>query len=149
MLRLAATSLCVVLAFMPAVTAGKSPSELFEQTILPIAKSQDRSSCVQCHLAAVDLKDYILPSNEKTFASLRDQGLIDPDDPDKSKILTFIRKGDNDPDKDARLAHEKTRRAEEKALAACGLTPVVKMPRFAKPPSSTLTTTLSRSGRRR
>ncbi|MEO2035054.1 MAG: hypothetical protein ABGZ35_23490 [Planctomycetaceae bacterium] len=118
MLRKAATLICVVLAFVPAVTARESASELFEKTIRPISRSHDRSSCVQCHLAAVDLKDYILPSNEKTFASLRDQGLIDLDSPEKSKILTFIRKGGDDADKDARLAHEKTRRGEEKAFAA-------------------------------
>ncbi len=93
------------------------PLELFEQRIMPIFKSPDPSSCVQCHLAAVDLKDYILPSHEQTFVSLRDQGLIDLEQPENSKILTLIRMGEKDLDKGARLIHEKTRNAEYEAFA--------------------------------
>jgi len=105
----------------PARNAGgaePTPSELFDQRILPIFRSPQPASCVQCHLASVDLKNYILPSQEKTFASLRDQGLIDLNRPENSKILTLIRMGSRDPDKGARLIHEKTRRAESAAFAA-------------------------------
>ena len=99
--------------------AGKpAPLELFEQRIIPIFKSPQPSSCVQCHLAAVGLKDYILPSHEKTFVSLRDQGLIDLDHPEKSKILSLIKMGEKDLDKGARLIHAKTRAAEYEAFAA-------------------------------
>jgi len=48
------------------------------------------SSCSECHLAGVDLKNYIHPTQSKTFASLRKQGLIDVDNPADSKILEFI-----------------------------------------------------------
>src|SRR5215470_20137199 len=72
------------------------PAKVFETRILPIFKSPNPSSCVQCHLAGVDLKDYILPSAEKTFRSLRDQGLIDLAAPEKSKILTLISMGSAD-----------------------------------------------------
>ena len=72
---------------------------------------------MQCHLSSVDLKNYILPSQEKTFASLRDQGLIDLDQPKKSKILTLIGMGEKDLDQGARLIHEKTRQAEYEAFA--------------------------------
>jgi hypothetical protein len=41
----------------------------------------------------VDLKNYILPSHEKTFVSLRDQGLIDLENPADSKILRLIAMG--------------------------------------------------------
>jgi hypothetical protein len=95
-----------------------TPLELFDQRIMPIFRSPQPSSCVQCHLSAVDLKNYILPSQEKTFASLRDQGLIDLKEPEKSKILTLIRMGDKDLDKGARLIHEKIRQAEYEAFAA-------------------------------
>ena len=54
-----------------------SALDVFEQRIMPIFRSTKPSSCVQCHLASVDLKNYILPSSEKTFLSLRDQGLVD------------------------------------------------------------------------
>ena len=90
---------------------------LFEQRILPIFKSADPSSCVQCHLAGVDLKHYIRPTHEETFLSLRDQGLVDFDDPSKSKILTLIRMGEKE-DAGAALIHQKTRRAEYEAFAA-------------------------------
>ena len=85
---------------------------------MPIFKSPQPSSCVQCHLAAVDLKNYILPSLEKTFASLRAQGLVDVAQPEKSKILGLIKMGDKDLDKGEKLIHEKTRQAEYEAFAA-------------------------------
>lgn len=95
-----------------------SPIELFNTRIMPIFRSPQPSSCVQCHLSSVDLKNYILPSHEKTFLSLRDQGLIDIKTPAKSKILTLIRMGDKDQDSGARRIHEKTRKAEYEAFAA-------------------------------
>ena len=52
-----------------------TPEQVFEKRIMPIFKSPNPSSCTQCHLSGVDLKNYILPSSEKTFLSLRDQGL--------------------------------------------------------------------------
>lgn len=90
--------------------------EVFEKRLLPIFKSPDPSSCVQCHLAGVDIKDYILPSHEDTFVSLRDQGLIDLDSPEKSKILALIKMGDADKDVAARV-HQKARDAEYEAFA--------------------------------
>jgi hypothetical protein len=59
----------------PTTGGDPSPQQVFEKRILPIFRSPDPSSCVQCHLAGVELKNYILPSYEKTFQSLRDQGL--------------------------------------------------------------------------
>src|SRR5262245_48639756 len=91
---------------------------LFEQRIVPIFRSPQPSSCVQCHLASVDLKNYILPSSEKTFVSLRDQRLIDLADPEKSKILSLIQRGEQDLDRGAKLIHAKTRQAEFEAFAA-------------------------------
>jgi len=98
--------------------AGPTPQEVFDRRIIPIFRSPEPSSCVQCHLAAVDLKDYILPSMEQTFASLREQGLIDVDSPRESKILTLIRMGEKDLDRGARLIHEDVRNAEYEAFAA-------------------------------
>ena len=65
--------------------------EIFERRIVPIMKSPNPSSCSECHLSGVDLKDYIQESPEKTFVSLRDQGLISLEAPSKSKILDLIR----------------------------------------------------------
>ncbi|MCA9128216.1 MAG: hypothetical protein KDB22_14080 [Planctomycetales bacterium] len=100
-----------------------SPEDVFAQRILPILNSPNPSSCVQCHLAAVDLKDYILPSAERTFANLRAQGLIDVNSPKDSKILNLIAMGERDLDKKARMIHAKVRDAELQAfeswLLAC------------------------------
>jgi hypothetical protein len=100
-------------------TAAQSEAlALFEQRIMPIFRSPQPSSCIQCHLASVDLKNYILPSPEKTFVSLRDQGLVDLAHPEKSKILTLIQMGEKDLDRGAKLIHTKTRQAEYDAFLA-------------------------------
>ncbi len=96
----------------------ESAVDLFNERILPIFRSPEPSSCVQCHLASVDLKDYILPSHRKTFLSLRDQGLVDLKQPEKSKILKLISMGERDLDEGAKLIHAKMRRAEYEAFAA-------------------------------
>ena len=109
------------LLFCLSARAAESESEaleLFHTRIMPIFRSEKPSSCVQCHLSSVDLKDYILPSHENTFVSLRDQGLIDLDDPEKSKILQLIQMGDRDLDVGARMIHQPTRQAEYAAFAA-------------------------------
>src|SRR5438128_6742112 len=110
------------IVFLPIRTTraadGDAAKDVFEKRILPIFKSPNPSSCTQCHLASVDLKNYILPSSEKTFVSLRDQGLIDLTNPEKSKILTLIQMGEKDLDRGAKLIHAKTRQAEFEAFEA-------------------------------
>jgi hypothetical protein len=93
-----------------------TPAKIFERRIMPIFKSPNPSSCTQCHLAAVDLKNYILPCHKKTFLSLRDQGLIDLDKPAASKILRLIQMGEKD-NKENALIHEKVRKMEYEAFA--------------------------------
>ena len=111
--RLAA--LVILTSSIPLIAAD-TPEQVFEKRILPIFKSPNPSSCVQCHLASVDLKDYILPSADKTFRSLRDQGLINLAAPEKSKILTLIAMGQSDPKSPA--IHAAKRQAEYDAFAA-------------------------------
>jgi hypothetical protein len=96
-------------------TGESSARQVFERRLLPIFNSPNPSSCTQCHLAGVDLKNYILPSHEKTFLSLRDQGLIDLDRPADSKILRLIQMGEKD--KRTTLIQEKVRKAEYEAFA--------------------------------
>lgn len=95
---------------------GDSAKDVFEKRIMPIFNSPNPSSCTQCHLAGVDLKNYILPSHEKTFVSLRDQGLIDVKEPMKSKILKLINMREEDR-AGANLIHDKTRKLEYDAFA--------------------------------
>lgn len=73
-----------------ASTTGAGSAGLFEKRILPIFKSPKASSCTECHLSSVELRDYIQPTQEKTFAALVRGGLVDVKNPDKSKILEFI-----------------------------------------------------------
>ncbi|MGD9857286.1 MAG: hypothetical protein AB7U20_20280 [Planctomycetaceae bacterium] len=121
LLRLCGLSFCLLAIAGPVAAqndTAPTPQDVFNRRILPIFRSPEPSSCVQCHLAAVDLKDYILSTPEATFVSLRDQGLIDLDKPRQSKLLSLIRMGENDLDTGARLVHEKVREAEYEAFVA-------------------------------
>lgn len=69
-----------------------SSRTVFERRILPLFKSPNPSSCAECHLSGVDLKDYIRPSEAQTFASLRDGAMIDVKKPEDSHILRLIQK---------------------------------------------------------
>ncbi len=121
----------VVLATcLPAEGAEPSSQEVFEKRIAPIFNSPNPSSCVQCHLAGVDLKNYILPDADKTFRSLRDQGLIDLDAPEKSKIVALIDMGTDAAKRPANAVHAEVRRAERDAfvawIAACAADPALR-----------------------
>lgn len=121
------TIIALVLGMVTLITAtftsprpkvdDNNAAAIFDGRIMPIFRSPDPSSCVQCHLSSVDLKNYILPSHEKTFVSLRDQGLIDLKTPKVSKILKLIEMGDKDADVGAKMIHESMRKAEYQAFA--------------------------------
>jgi mono/diheme cytochrome c family protein len=121
-----AAALAILLALAPG-DDGPTPAQIFEKRILPIFKSPQPSSCIDCHLAGVDLKNYILPSHEKTFLSLRDQGMIDLAKPDDSRILRLIAMGEN---QGAALINDKVRKAELAAftewIKACVADPKLK-----------------------
>lgn len=87
---------------------------VFEKRILPIFQAKKPSSCTECHLSGVDLKDYIQPSQEKTFASLVSVGLIEVESPDDSKILRFINRSPEQPN----LITDKVRQQEHDAFQA-------------------------------
>ncbi|WP_020471830.1 hypothetical protein [Zavarzinella formosa] len=113
---LIASSLTLFADFAVLAAEKTTPEAMFEQRIMPIFKSPNPSSCVQCHLAGVDIKNYILPSAEKTFRSMRDQGLIDLKSPADSKILKLIEMGQKDPK--APAIHANNRKAELEAFTA-------------------------------
>jgi hypothetical protein len=113
---LVAAALCAGFLSVPA-QAESTPADIFAQRILPIFKSPNPSSCIECHLAGVDLKNYIRPSHEETFLSLRDQGLVDLANPRASKILRLISMGDVE-NSGRNLIHKKTRELELAAFVA-------------------------------
>lgn len=112
-------SLTLVVALLHATCHSSEPhsSDIFNQRILPIFRSDEPSSCIQCHLSSVDLKNYILPSEDATFVSLRDQNLVDLDQPKESKILKLIAMGERDLDEPAKLIHADQRNAEFEAFS--------------------------------
>lgn len=85
---------------------------IFNRRIIPIFKSPKPSSCSECHLSGVDLKDYIRPSQEETFASLVNAGMIDMKTPEDSKILRFIKRSA----KNDNLVTEEIRKEEYEAF---------------------------------
>lgn len=98
----------------PMEATANSSLETFERRILPILRAQKPSSCVECHLSGVDLKDYIHPDQGKTFASLVRAGMVDVKEPDKSKILEFIARKP----KQSSLISDKIRQEEYEAFRA-------------------------------
>ena len=99
---------CLIPPPSSALADDVSAAQLFKERILPIFRSPNPSSCTECHLAAVELKDYVRPTARETFLSLRDLGLVDVDVPEKSRILEMIRMA---PKSSAELPSQ--RRAEE------------------------------------
>ncbi|RLS57818.1 MAG: hypothetical protein DWH91_03695 [Planctomycetota bacterium] len=112
-MRLMSCFLLVTLGVVPALLAEDS-LQVFERRILPILNSKNASSCSECHLSGVDLKDYIRPSQTETFAALRAGGMIDVDHPDKSKLLEFIARSPAQPG----LIKPEVRQAELDAFRA-------------------------------
>ena len=94
--------------------SGNEALAVFEQRILPIFQAKKPSSCTECHLSGVELKDYIQPDQAKTFASLVSVGLIDVKKPDDSKILRFINRSPEKPN----LITDKVRQQEHDAFQA-------------------------------
>jgi len=95
-------------------TSTDSSLAIFEKRILPIFQSAKPSSCAECHLSGVDLKEYIRPTQQQTFASLVSAGLIDLKQPDESKILTFISRRPEQPS----LVTDEIRQQEFEAFRA-------------------------------
>lgn len=80
-----------------APSAADDSLELFRTRIAPILESPNPSSCSECHLSGVDLKQYIGDSQEETFAALVAGGLVNRERPDESKLLDFIRRSPKTP----------------------------------------------------
>lgn len=105
--------------------AQREALAIFERRIAPIMNSPNPSSCAECHLSGVDLKNYLqkpegsLGSPEKTFLSLRDQGLINVKEPAQSKILEFIRRGEPKSSRLTQQARSQELEAFQAWITAC------------------------------
>ncbi len=74
--------------------AADNAAEIYTRHVLPLIETDQKSSCSQCHLRGVQLKDFLDRDQAKTFAELRARGWIDVDAPEKSKLLEFVSKSD-------------------------------------------------------
>ena len=112
---LGALSCCLAPFIATAAAAeGEAARSLFEKRILPILNSPKPSSCSECHLSGVDLKDYIGKDQKATYASLVAAGLVDPAKPDASKLLAFIARKPEKPS----LVNDRVRKEEYEAFRA-------------------------------
>ena len=89
-------AICIFLGLLALTKFSAADENLFETRILPISRSTKSSSCTECHFGGVELKNFIGDSESETFASLRNQGLIDLKHPKKSKLLKFISRHGSD-----------------------------------------------------
>jgi hypothetical protein len=120
---------CVVLAVLTCnvcIAETGDANEIFARRILPLARAEKPSSCAECHVAGVDLAQYIRGDAAATFAALRAAGLVNAEQPEKSKLLEFIARA---PEKgDPVLARV---RAEELAAFRTWIVAAAKDPRLA------------------
>lgn len=65
-------------------------SEVFARRIAPLLSTERPASCGRCHLAGTNLASFARGSACETFACMAEQGLVDRDDPAKSRILSLI-----------------------------------------------------------
>lgn len=70
--------------------------ELFEQRIEPLLAEERPKSCNQCHLSGVDLTLFVRDDACQTMACMTEQGLVDLETPEDSKILEWIARADPD-----------------------------------------------------
>lgn len=111
--------------------ANDASLAIFEKRILPILQASKPSSCTECHLSGVELKDYIFPEQDKTFAALVKGGMIDVKQPEQSKLLKFIERWPEKPS----LITDKVR-AEEAAAFREWIQAAVKDPQLLKAKST-------------
>ena len=66
------------------------PTQAFHDRIEPLLAEDRVTTCNQCHLSGVDLTAFARETPCKTWACLVDQGMVNPETPEESKILGWI-----------------------------------------------------------
>lgn len=74
------------------------PSQAFHERIEPLLSEERVTTCNQCHLSGVDLSAFARETPCKTWACLTEQGLVDVESPEDSKILGWILRAAPDSD---------------------------------------------------
>lgn len=80
------------------VACQVEPSRTFHERIEPLLGDDRVSTCNQCHLSGVNLAAFARSTPCETWACLREQGLVNIDSPEDSKILSWIERASPDSD---------------------------------------------------
>jgi hypothetical protein len=80
----------------PAECNDQTPGDLFAQRIEPLFKEDRPKSCNQCHLSGIDLSSFSRDTPCETMACLVEQGMVDLDNPEESKVLSWIERAHPD-----------------------------------------------------
>jgi hypothetical protein len=75
-----------------------SVGELYDRRIAPLLATDRPKTCNQCHLSGVDLSLFVRDDMCETRACLFEKGLIDPENPDQSVVLTWIARAEPESD---------------------------------------------------
>lgn len=65
---------------------------LYDERIDPLFRQDRPSTCNQCHLSGINLKQYVQGSPCETYACLVQQELVDERSPKDSKVLSWIKR---------------------------------------------------------
>jgi hypothetical protein len=87
--------LCLVACASSDDDAGQTCSTdgavaLYQRRIEPILRDDQPATCTQCHLSGIDLSLFVRDSPCQTMACMHKQGLVDFEDPARSKVLSWI-----------------------------------------------------------
>jgi len=72
--------------------------DLYEQRIAPLLATDRPKTCNQCHLSGVDLSLFVRDDMCETRACLFEKGLINPQHPDQSVVLSWIQRAQPESD---------------------------------------------------
>lgn len=75
--------------------AGRG-TDLYDRRIDPLFRDDQPSTCNQCHLSGISLRQYVRASPCETFACLVDEGIVDTQSPQDSLVLKWIRRAEPD-----------------------------------------------------
>jgi hypothetical protein len=81
---------------VPLECSEQTPGELFAQRIEPLLAQDRPSTCNQCHLSGIELGSFARDTPCETMACLTEQGLVDLEAPEKSLILSWIKRASPD-----------------------------------------------------
>lgn len=75
-----------------AVCSPEQGLRLYDERIDPLFRDDRPSTCNQCHLSGINLRQYVQGTPCETYACLVDQRLVDQDEPEESKVLAWIKR---------------------------------------------------------